>query len=314
MNFETSFKKDLIQKMEEKKLSPNSIKMYIRNLEKLNNNQPLKSLAFLKDTTDITEKLANYKENTKRGYYISIVSALSLDKGTKAKEKLYNTYYNLMMDKNKQLADVPSSKMTETQKDNWISWNDVEEKMKQLETAVNKFAKLKEITEAQYNTLLDYVILSLYVLIEPRRNQDYQKMNIAKGMTELPDKYNYLDLDANKFVFNIYKTARKYGKKDIDIPDSLREVLDVYLKFHPLYKNKKQSDTPFLVYSSGKPLDKVNSITRILNKVFEKKVGSSMLRHIFLSDKFGKVSEEQQRVADNMGHSVSQQRDYIKEI
>jgi hypothetical protein len=38
-----------------------------------------------------------------------------------------------------------------------------------------------------------------------------------------------------------------------------------------------------------------------------------MLRHIYLSDKYGDLLKEQKEDAIKMGHSVSMQRDYIKD-
>jgi hypothetical protein len=67
------------------------------------------------------------------------------------------------------------------------------------------------------------------------------------------------------------------------------------------------------VSHDGKPFAAINSITRVLNKIFGKKVGSSMLRHIFLSDKYGKTLDEQKEDSAAMGHSLNQQRDYIKQ-
>jgi len=55
-----------------------------------------------------------------------------------------------------------------------------------------------------------------------------------------------------------------------------------------------------------------NGITRILNKIFDKKIGSSMLRHIFLSDNLGEVVKNQEQLANDMAHSVRMQRAYIK--
>jgi len=63
-----------------------------------------------------------------------------------------------------------------------------------------------------------------------------------------------------------------------------------------------------LVEASGEPLVAVNAITRILNKIFGKKVGSSMLRHIFVTDKYGGVKKEQIKDALAMGHSVAEQQ------
>ena len=315
MEYETSFKNQLSNGFTEKKLAPTSIKMYLRNLEKLNDDMPLKNLNFLKEIPTIEQKLSKYKENTKRGYLISIVSALSLDKSNKQKQKLYDDYYRLMMDKNKELKTVEASgEKTDTQEKNWITWEEVSSKMKELEDKVKSFAGNKEINEHQYNVLLQEVILSLYYYKAPRRNE-YQKMNIVKTDSGLPIDTNYLDFDKKQFVFNSYKTAKKEGQLKEDIPAELQSVITTYLKFHPLLKGKKiikGTNVPFLVYYDGKPLSQVNAITRILNKTFGKKVGSSMLRHIYLSSKYGKVVDEMKEDANAMSHSVDMQKDYIK--
>jgi len=317
MDYDTPIKKSLDKGLTDKGLAQSSIKLYLRNLEKLNDNQPLKNLTFLKDIPKIMEKLADYKENTKRGYLISITSVLSLDKTTKAKQKLYDDFFKLMMDKNKVLkAEEGTNEKSETQDKNWMDWKEVEEKFNDLQTKVNAFKSQKEINEHQYNTLLQYLVLSLYVLFPPRRNE-YQKMQIVKSATETsPTDHNYLDLDGKRMIFNKYKTAKKEGQKIIDFPEGFQPIIAIYLKFHPLLKGKKIAKalppTPFLVYYDGKPLDQVNSITRVLNKIFGKKVGSSMLRHIYLSNKYGDIQAEQKADADAMGHSTAQQKDYIK--
>ena len=315
MEYETSFKNQLSNGFTEKKLAPTSIKMYLRNLEKLNDDMPLKNLNFLKEISAIEQKLSKYKENTKRGYLISIVSALSLDKSNKQKQKLYDDYYRLMMDKNKELKTVEASgEKTETQEKNWITWEEVSTKMKELEDKVKSFAGNKEINEHQYNVLLQEIILALYYYKAPRRNE-YQKMNIVKTDSGLPIDMNYLDFDKKQFIFNSYKTAKKEGQLKEDIPVELQSVITTYLKFHPLLKGKKiikGTNVPFLVYYDGKPLSQVNAITRILNKIFGKKVGSSMLRHIYLSSKYGKVVDEMKEDANAMSHSVDMQKDYIK--
>ena len=68
---------------------------------------------------------------------------------------------------------------------------------------------------------------------------------------------------------------------------------------------------PFLVYKDGEPLHQLNSITRIINSVLGKGVGSSALRHIYLTHKYGDVEKEQQKDAAAMAHSVGQQKEYI---
>jgi predicted metallo-beta-lactamase superfamily hydrolase len=142
-------------------------------------------------------------------------------------------------------------------------------------------------------------------------------MNLVKNYSDvLPTDDNYLSLDDNEFIFNVFKTSKKEGQVKIKFNDDMKHVINQYLKFHPLVKGKKLAKTsniPFLVYFDGKEFDKVNSITRILNKIFDKKVGSSMLRHIFLSDKYGDTLKEQQKDAKMMGHTVETQKEYIKD-
>lgn len=324
MNFETDFKKDLIQKFNLKKygkgkdktLSVNSINLYLRNLEKLNDDMPLKNLNFLKDITSIEGKLSDYKENTKRGYLISICSALNTESDKKFK-KTYESYYKLLSDKNDNIkANEGENKMSETQKDNWIKWDDVKTKMEELRLKVDSFKSSKEINEHNYNILLQYVILSVYYYKPPRRNLDYYKMDIIKKYyPDMSIDVNYLSIDDNQFIFNIFKTSKSEGIQKENIPDELMDIIKIYMKFHPLIKSKKikiNQKVPFLVYYNGSKFDKVNSITRILNKIFGKSIGSTMLRHVFLSSKYGDIIDEQKADAKAMGHSVEQQKDYIK--
>ena len=68
MDYATPFKSALEKRLRDKGLSETSIRLYLRNLEKLNDDMPLKNLNFLKDVKNIQAKLTDYKENTKRGF------------------------------------------------------------------------------------------------------------------------------------------------------------------------------------------------------------------------------------------------------
>ena len=98
---------ELRKYFQEKGLAETSIRTYLRNLEKLNDDQPFKTLAFLKNVNAIDEKLSGYKANTKKNYLISICSALSKEKEHSVqKRKLYDTYYDKMMALNKQIKEI----------------------------------------------------------------------------------------------------------------------------------------------------------------------------------------------------------------
>lgn len=304
-------------KLKEKDLSDGSINLYLRNLKKLNNNEEFNSINFLSKTDNIIEKIKDLKDNTKRQYLISIVSCL---KALGNKPALYKKYYKLMININDKIKEKPTEEKTETQNKNWINWDEVMKIYNDMKDNL-KLNKTK-ITEKQYNELLNYVLLSLYVLIPPRRNLDWQKMLILFPNGNVnDDNYNYLDVKNKQFIFNVFKTAKKDGKLILDIPDDLMQVINLYLKYHPLNSNKRNINSknskqpvniPFLVDYKGNPFLKVNDITRMLNKIFHKKVGASMLRHIYLSGKYGDVLKEQEEDAKAMSHNLMTQKDYIK--
>ena len=320
----TPFKQDLIQKLNEKNLSPTSIKLYVRNIEKLNEDNPLKNLNFLKDVPAIMEKLSSKKDNTIRAYLISISVCLSVMKGeNKVLNKLFDEYHKMMIDKANNIRNSNTHEVSEEKKADFIEWNQVQQKYEELLDKVLKF-KAKELNESQYNTLLSLMVLALYCDQPPRRNKDYQLCNIISkcGKTrveDLPNDKNYICLDTKKFVFNVFKTARKEGQVVLDISPALFKVLELYLAHHPLFpktrKERKNINIPFLVDYKGTPLTKINDITRILNKIFGKKIGSSMLRSIYLTDKYGDIKQEQNEDAKMMSHTTETQNEtYIKKV
>lgn len=311
------FKTTLEEKLKTKGLTDSSIKLYLRNLEKLNDGLPLKNFKFLEKFEETLEKLNKYKPNTKRGYLISIVSTLGTEKENKKIAKLYAKYYDEMMKINNEIKAVPTDEMTKTQNENWIKLDEVKKVYEDLKADVEKFVNNKVISDNQYNKLLSLMVLSLYTLIVPRRNKDYMMMHIIRPYKEdAEDNMNYLDYDNKKFIFNVYKTAKTHNQKVEDIPEDLMNIINMYLKHHPAFKGKKLPKKfyePFLVFKDGTAFSADNTITRILNKVFGKKISSSMLYHIYVSDKFGDTVNEMKKVASDRGHTVDMLKEYIKD-
>ena len=314
-----TFLQKLIDKMRAKDLSETSIKLYLNNIKKLNDGKDIKNLSFLKNIDDIKSLISNnwQNKNTQRNYLISVVAILSLA-GPEYKS-LYKEYHLAMMNMNRYLNDLAKkNEKSDTQKKNWIEFDDVKKILENLKSKVDDFVDKKKITKSQYTTLLHYTILALYTLTPPRRNKDYQNMLAVRSKKELGDltdinkKYNYLDFDNKEFIFNNFKTKKNHGQQIIKIEDDLWDVINLYLKFYP-NKLKKTYIVPFLIDFNGEHLDNINDITNILNTIFDKKIGSSMLRHIYLSSKYGDVKKEQQKDAEAMAHSVNtQQNNYVK--
>ena len=70
----------------------------------------------------------------------------------------------------------------------------------------------------------------------------------------------------------------------------------------------------FLKTFYNEPIEKSQEITRILNKIFGKNIGSSMLRTLYLSNKYSNVIEELKSDTKEMSTSLGTAlNNYIKE-
>jgi hypothetical protein len=180
--------------------------------------------------------------------------------------------------------------------DNWISQDDI---MKIQEDMMKNLPKKKKINPIEYDKLLDLVILSLYTLQPPRRSTDYIDMFIGTD-----GSHNYLDND--KFIFNNYKTKKTYHQQIQAINPKLMEIIKVYLKYKPIESN-------FLIDAQGKPLNHSNQITRRLNRIFDKKISVSMLRNIYLTDKYSLINHDKLLDAKALGTSITMiDNNYVK--
>jgi hypothetical protein len=304
----TPFETNLLKKFHDKGLSETSVMLYMKNLRRLNAGQPLTDFKFLERPQVIETFLNQYAETTKRNFIIAIVSALNLAGTTAKHKKLYGEYYKMMMDKNKEIKENGGKT-----KEGMPSWDAVLEKYNALKTKVQETTDFSK--ESAFNDLLKLLVTSLYVLQPPRRNGDYLEMKVVPTYNDdLPQNMNYLDTKKGEFIFNKYKTSKKYGEFRKAIEPELRAIVSLYLKHHPnLWEGRKQKKepVPFLVYRDGEPLHQLNSITRLINSVLGKGVGSSALRHIYITEKYGKVEEEKAKDAEAMAHSVGMQKDYI---
>jgi hypothetical protein len=298
---------------EKKKLSSISTEVYLRNLKKLNSDKTLVNFSFLENSEEVMKKLDSFKDTTKRNYLISIVSILSLYPQLKA---LHDIYHGLMMQKKSEISDKDSLGMrSETQEENWMDWNSVIEQQKILGAKVDIFYKKRSCTPEDFLTLTAYLIISLYTLIPPRRNKDYSLMRVVNNYTpDLDVGFNYYDCTKKKFIFNNYKTSKKYGRYDLSVPNALKTVINKYLKHRAAkFALDDNENKPFLIKPDGTAMEKSNDITKVLNKVFGKAIGSSMLRHIFLTDKYSTTFKNAKLDAEMMAHSSGQQKEYIKE-
>lgn len=308
---------DLLKK--NTKLSDSSRKQYTSILKILNGGLELKSVNFLKQIKRIQEFMKDKSDNTKKSYYSAVVSILNPIKDVKGWKSTHKKYEALMVEyKNKVMEVTQSNIATQKQDENWISYESI---LKTFDDLKKKVAKIKKFdSKDKYKLMLDYMVLALYVLVPPRRNLDYTDMNVIttdKGIKNLPSTKNYFDLNKKQFTFNVFKNVRTYGAQILPVPKKLVSVIKKYLLVHPLVKKmtkaelQNEKSIPLLVMLNGKGISGYY-VTKLLNRLFGKKVGCSMLRHIVLSHFLSKDLKLRKELGEQMAHGLNVQQDYVK--
>ena len=286
-------------------LAKGTADLYITKLKKLNGNKIFNSFAFLKNTKDITTLLNSYEnDNTKKSYIASVVSVLNY-----ADMKQYkgaNMYYkSLLADIKKEFENKPKNEKTEKQEKNWMDWDEVKKVWTDLKDRVDAMTpeeiegsiKSRKVYQA-------YVLLSLYVKAKPRRNQDYYEMKLDADNNMMKD-FNYYRPNQSKFVFNVYKTSKTYNTDTMDVNETLQSILVKYIK------DFKLEDEDYLLFPEDTDRKSSSVITKELNKIFGKSVGSSMLRHSYITSELAPKIKELKEISEDMGHSTSTQADYV---
>jgi len=288
-------------------LSRGSVNTYASSYRKIKRESGV-DMGSIKDIIDNHKEIIEWMKNgmtpnVRKSKIASLVVLIDDKKdGDDDKDTALKEYRNVMTTDAKVVDDKEiNQELTEKQKKNLISQEDVMKIYNQLKAEATPLLKLQHLSKNQFNLLQSYVLLSLYVLIAPRRSLDYTMFKIRNFDTSPQSSDNYMfNFNRSKkkpssFVFNSYKNANRMGRQIIEIPKSLERIINEWSKYN-------KSDY-LLVNNNGNPISP-SKIAYWLNQIFGKSISSSMLRHIFLSDKFGGVDlKELESTAEAMGQS-----------
>lgn len=299
------FENDLKETLQKTRM-PITVAQYMKRLRVLNGDKPIQSFKFLLAFDTIKAKIESMNRalSTRCSYLTAVCAVLS----TNAKySKLHKRYVDLSKEMCKPIQDkLDANEKTDTQKESLIPMKEILDRREALDAKIAK--------GAEWPTYMEHLALSLYTMIQPRRNKDYTEMVFVLDEPAILNKaLNYYVLSEDVFLFNNYKTVTTYGSQRVKVPKQLADVLeryiDQYMKVVPT-----QGDGPFylLVSASGKRINDTNGMTRILNRAIGKKVSSSALRHIFLSHKYAETLEAMKEDSTAMAHSLDTQKEYIK--
>jgi hypothetical protein len=289
-----SIKEEL--KSKRNKLSESSLTTYssiLRNLyKKVFNDEQIKLTNFNK-TKQIIEYIKDIPFNKRKSILSSLVVLTDLDE-----------YRKLMLeDINKYNSFIKTQEKTETQENNWIEKEQIEDVFIRLEKDAKQLYKKQQLSMNDLQNIQDYIIVALLsgLFIPPRRLLDYTEFR-TKNIDK--DKNNYYN--RGSIYFNHYKTAKHYGEQSIKIPKELQAILTKWIKINP---------NEYLLFDTNN--NKLNSVklNQRLNKIFNGKISVNNLRHSYLTEKFGDTIEKNKQIAktmEKMGSSSSQLQGYVK--
>jgi hypothetical protein len=283
---------------------------YIPKIVALNPSPVVNNLNFLIKTDEILEKISKGTINQKKASLAAILSLIKYYKKTSPGLNKAKLVYQKELTNINSKINSESNMLSDDKRKNWVTKEEVDKKMRSLRRKYNKIIKKepKEITDEQYKSLLDYVVLSLYTLTPPRREQDYFMMFVDS------DKLNSFDKENKKFIFREYKDKRALGTQIIDIPPKLYDIIENYVNIN-IERFKGENDDEalkFLIKPSGAFVLR-GDIRRILTDIFNRPTGTTHFRRLYATDTYKPVVDKMKSDAEKMGTSVDQlNRHYIK--
>ena len=244
---------------------------------------------------------SKYAVNTKKTFYIAIVSTLK--KNPNAPNLIALEKYRAKMDAlNKQVQDtMEEQKLSPAEELKYMEWPQILEVYEKIRLAVHDLWSFQ-----------DYLIVSLYVLQRPMR-LDYADMKVCTIPPKNPTS-NYLVWPLGNakpyFVFSEYKTVKKWGvSQSPPLPQELCDIIRTWLTL---------VDDEYLLIGGnddGLPMKAAElgqRIIRIFEKHSGKSVGVNILRHSYESfRRKGEMSfKESAELARQMGHSQTMSQLY----
>jgi hypothetical protein len=242
--------------------------------------------------------LSNINDVTYNDEYINMV-----------KDK-YKTHAKTIKDTVERSKIGKEFELTEREKKTFMKWEDV------LKFHQDMFKKLDK---TNYNSFLEFVIVSLYVLHPPAR-ADYANMRVFIDDSQIPPDYsdNYCVLQTNpRFVFHKYKNAKHKGVSVVDIDPELHNILLDWMEINEtdyllssFFKTKKE----YNLYTEG---TLCRRISVIFNKYTKVPVSINSLRHSYVSYTSKHEMEnytKKQDIANKMMHTPTMAEKYRRMV
>lgn len=252
------------------------------------------------DDFENSDKILKHLETTEPNKRKTILSALVV---ICKDPKPYRTL--MLTDIKDYNKGVSTQEKTDEQKEHWIEKDQLQTIYDTLKKEADYLYKKGNLSSTELQKIQNFIIVSLFHLIPPRRAKDYCDFKIKDVYKE---KDNFFDEKANELSFASYKTAKFYGVQKIKIDKVLKSILKKWISINP---------TEWLLFDTNNQKLTPVKLNQRLNKIFGSDRGCSVnnLRHSYLTDKYAdtiKVKEAMAKDMEDMGSSLSQSSIYIK--
>jgi len=174
--------------------------------------------------------------------------------------------------------EANAQKSTQKQRDNWTSVAAIKRATRLMRREINQFG-FKE-----HNLVMAFLIWS--IMLEHTMRNDLPSVKIAQTMSDVNNRENFYVVSKGQIWLNNFKTMKAFKRREL-LPLMLqlsRPTNTLILKF--LRQRGKKSQY-LLSHPNGKPYSRSAFRNLMLNsskKYLGVKVGSTMLRHIVLSE------------------------------
>jgi len=294
---------DKILKRNRENLSDNSIKTYSSNIrslyKKMNTDAQSTPETITKFFTTNSKKVLDFLKEIEPSKRKTILASLVV---LCHNENAAETYRSQMIkDAYTYNENLKDQVKTDSQKASWITQDNVMKIYRKLYRNTSHLLNKDKLTNNELQELQDLVILSIYVLIPPRRLLDYTAFKVRN----VGEKDNFLD--GKHFVFNTYKTANRYKQQRVLIPTRLKSLITKWMTKH---------NNEYLLFDERNNPLAPPKLTSRLNRIFGgRRISVNQLRHTFITDRVlpnVPALKMLSNVAEDMGHSVDTQLLYKK--
>lgn len=303
---------DEVLKSLEKKYRPSTIKTMNNNIKRIFL-KALKTDVYKTEDLYEIDKIKPYLEEQKIGVkktlIANILGLLKLQTKPKTPKKVLTKWEKYFDEVCKDYADKSKYKeSSEKEKENHMSMEEIKQTLKHYETLTKpiRHKEGKDLKPKDMITFEKYIVLLLYTTLPPLRSEDYYKMLLT-----ISKKDNYTNLKSRVMYIKVYKTSKTYGTRKINLSKELTDELKTWVEIQKKYN--PEITTVYLMPTVSSKLTKPLSqqaFTDLLNRIFHpKKISSSMLRKIYISELIDKQlsPDERKAITKIMGHSLEMQ-------